>query len=85
MGQLIQFKPKEREYEYYELWPADWESEFNPTMLELRLTFDTIEYYRNDLIHELATAGVSAEFGIREGLEQLDCMHKVLWNYYRTD
>ena len=85
MGTLIQFRPLTKRKEYVELWPADWESEFNPTLYELQTSLETIENYRSILIEELATAGVHAEFGIREGLQQLDCMHVVLMNYYRTD
>jgi hypothetical protein len=84
MGQLIQFRSKPADYDI-EMWPADWESEYNPTLYELTTTLNTIEGYRQMLIQELANSGVSTEFGIREGLEQLECMHSTLMNYYRTD
>jgi hypothetical protein len=84
MGTLIQFIPKQLNYTV-EMWPADWKSEYNPTLYELTTTLNTIESYRNILINELASAGVQSEFDIREGLAQLDCMHSALMNYYRAD
>lgn len=83
MGTVIQFIPKKEPI--VELWPNDWENEFNPTLRELRLTLDTIDSYRYMLLDELATSGVQSEFSIREGLEQLDCMRGVLLNYYIAD
>lgn len=64
------------------MWPNDWKIEYSPTLSELRMSLATIEYYRNMLLDELATAGVQSEFSIREGLQQLNCMHAVLMDYF---
>jgi hypothetical protein len=80
MADVIQFKPKKEDF--VELWPGDWEIEYNPSLYELRQTINTIEGYRYMLMDELADAGVQSEFQIRDRINQLDCMLNVLMEYY---
>lgn len=79
---VIQFKPKE---EFILMWPSDWEDEFCPSMYEIEHTLKTIKAYKNMLLDEIATSGVSSEFEIRKGLDQLDSMHSMIMHYLRVN
>lgn len=96
MGTVIQFIPKKaprtvrskavgEEIEFVVMWPQDWEEEHWPSMYELENTLMTVKCYKAKLINKLATAGVSEEFKIREGLGQLDRMYEMLIFYLRAD
>jgi hypothetical protein len=85
MGDLIQFRPKHKQEEFVEMWPADWETEFNPTLYELQQTINTIESYRYMLMDELVGAGVASEFEIRDKLNTCDCMLNTLMEYLVID
>jgi len=75
---VIQFKPKE---EFILMWPSDWKDEFNPSMYEIEHTLKTIKAYKNMLLDELSTSGISSEFQIRKGLNQLEDMYAMCMHY----
>lgn len=85
MGKLIQFKPKIKQEHFVEMWPNDWNIEYNPTLYELRQTINTVEGYRSMLLDELASAGVQSEFSIRDKIQQCDCMINTLMEYLTID
>jgi hypothetical protein len=85
MGDIIQFKPKVKEADFVEMWPNDWNIEYNPTLYELRQTVNTIEGYRYMLMDELVDAGIQSEFAIRDKIQQCDCMLNTLMEYLVID
>jgi hypothetical protein len=83
LGTLIQFKKRRKPLE--DLWPDQWEKEYNPTFLELQRTISTLDKCRNKLINELAGAGVQSEFAIRDKLNRCDFMMSTLMEYLVVD
>lgn len=73
MDNIIEFKLKKDTL--IDMWPQDWDDEFNPTMEEASNTLLTIKKYKSSLLNELSGAGVQSEFSIRNKLDSLDELH----------